>query len=79
MQAREKVEKSRLSRFATAEGADPFGQMRDEKNTPLWREARFQVNMHKHGRFAAFLAVVIWKKCTLECGKAHLEVKSVEN
>ena len=32
------------SRLAKAAGAEPSGQMRDEKNcTPLWREAHFEV------------------------------------
>ena len=32
------------SRLAKAAGAEPAGQMRDEKNcTPLWREAHLQV------------------------------------
>jgi len=56
------------SRLAKAAGAEPAGQMRDEKfasqnvqntpgadhfwqlrcrKTPLWREAHFQVKMHK--------------------------------
>ena len=60
------------SRLAKAAGADPAGQMRDEKlhavvarstfasqnvqntsapdQTPLWREAYFQVKMHKTGQ-----------------------------
>ena len=81
MQVREKVGKSRnsKSRLAKAAGAEPSGQMRDEKLhavvarstfgsqnvqntsfsdrfwklrhrkkcTPLWREARLEVNMYK--------------------------------
>ena len=50
MQMREKVGKSqnsvfpmicgsRGSKLAKAAGAEPAGQMRDEKCTPLWREA----------------------------------------
>ena len=34
------------SRLAKAAGAGPSGQVRDEKCTPLWREAHFQVKMH---------------------------------
>ena len=33
------------SRLAKAAGAEPCGQMRDEKCTPLWREAHLQVKM----------------------------------
>ena len=35
------------SRLAKAAGAEPAGQMRHEKCTPLWREAHFQVKMDK--------------------------------
>ena len=36
-------------RLAKAAGAEPFGQMRDEKNcTPLWREANVEVNSVKN-------------------------------
>ena len=34
------------SRLAKAAGAEPAGQMRDEKS-PLWREAHFEVKMYK--------------------------------
>ena len=61
MQMREKVGKSRntvffpmiwgsggsKSRLAKAAGAEPAGQMRDEKCTPLWREAHLKVKMYK--------------------------------
>ena len=35
------------SRLAKAAGAEPAGQMRHEKCTPLWREAHFQVKTDK--------------------------------
>ena len=35
------------SNLAKAAGAEPAGQMRDEKGTPLWREAHVQVKMYK--------------------------------
>jgi len=35
------------SRLAKAAGAETAGQMRDEKFTPLWREAHFEVKMYK--------------------------------
>ena len=52
---REKVEKSlvfasggSISRLAKAAGAEPPGQMRDEKlNAVLWCEAHFQAKMYK--------------------------------
>ena len=45
------------SRLATAVGAEPAGQMRDEKlhATQLWREAHFEVKMDKaHQRRTTF-------------------------
>ena len=60
MQMREKVGKSRnsvfpmiwgsggsKSRLAKAAGAEPAGQMRDEKLHAVAREAHFQVKMYK--------------------------------
>ena len=35
------------SRLAKSAGAEPAGQMRYENCTPLWREAHFEVKMHK--------------------------------
>ena len=35
------------SRLAKAAGAEPSGQMRGEKMTPLWREAHFEVKSVK--------------------------------
>ena len=35
------------SRLAKAAGAEPAGQMKDEKLPPLWREAHLQVKMLK--------------------------------
>ena len=34
-------------RLAKAAGAEPCGQMRDEKLHSLWREAHFEVKMYK--------------------------------
>ena len=43
------------SRLPKAAGAEPAGQMRDKKCTPLWREAHFQVKMYKtHQRRTTF-------------------------
>ena len=62
------------SRLAKAAGAEPAGQMRDEKLncTPLWREANFEVNMLKAG---PLLEVEMSKKCTPLWREAHFEVK----
>ena len=35
------------SSLPKAAGAEPAGEMRDEKCTPLWREARLQVKSEK--------------------------------
>ena len=35
------------SRLAKAAGAEPAGQMRDEKLHALWREAHLEVKMYK--------------------------------
>ena len=101
------------SRLAKAAGAEPAGQMRDEKVhvvvvrstfprfskskctkhtmsdmfgpllevvmskkcTPLWREAHFQVKMHKTLRFRPLLEVEMSKKWTLLWREAHFQVK----
>ena len=66
------------SRLAKAAGAEPAGQMRDEKCTPLWREAHFQVKMYKHLSVGRLLEVVMSKKCTPLWREAHLEVKRLK-
>ena len=106
MPMREKVGKSRntvfpmiwgsggsKSRLAKAAGAEPAGQMRDEKLhsvdvqntilgpllevamskkcTPLWREAHFEVKMHKHTILGPLLEVEMWKSAR-RCGAKHI-------
>ena len=85
MQMREKVGKSRNTvfsndlwlrrvekyRLAEAAGAEPAGQMRDEKYTPLWREAHFQVKMHKDLSFGPLLEVAMSKNAR-HCGAKHM-------
>jgi len=64
------------SRLAEAAGAEPAGQMRDEKLHALWREARFQVKIYtKHTRCGPLLEVEMSKKCTPLWHEAHLKVK----
>ena len=81
MQAREKVEKSRntmvfpmfcgsggsKSRLAKAAGAEPCGQMRWKKCTPVWREAHFEVKMYK-----AHQLRTTFRSC--DVGKVHAVV-----
>ena len=54
-----------------------------KKCTPLWREAHFQVKMHKthHVRttFGGSDVEKVSKKCTPLWREAHFEVKSVKN
>ena len=46
-----------------------------KKCTPLWREARFQVKMHKTHMFAPLLEVRMLKKCAPLWREAHFQVK----
>ena len=69
MRVREKLGKSRFAAFfnlAKAAGAEPSGQMRDEK-----------LQMSKTPR--PLLEVDVFKKCTLSRREAHFQVKSVKN
>ena len=87
-QVREKVGKSRntvfpmicgsggsKSRLAKAAGAEPSGQIRDEKCTPLWREAYFEVKMYKAHEL---LEIEMSKKCTPLWREAHFEVNMLK-
>ena len=87
MQVREKVGKSRntvffpmiwgsggsKSRLAKATGAEPCGQMRDEKLHAVVARSI------KTDGFGAVLEVEMLKKCTVLWREAHLEVKSVKH
>ena len=126
MQVREKVGKSRntlffpmicgsggsKSRLAKAAGAEPSGQMRDEKlhavvarstfrspnvtkhtrfgpllevemskkRTPLWREAHFEVKMHKtHQGFGPLLEVEMSKKSHAIVARSTFRSQNVQN
>ena len=63
------------SRLAKAAGAEPAGQMRDDKCTPLWREAHLEVKMPKAPQHRSTLEVEMLKKCTPLWREAHFEVK----
>ena len=64
------------SRLAKAAGAEPAGQMRDEKNTHrcgakhIWKS-----KCTKHTRFGPLLEVAMSKKCTPMWREAHFQVK----
>ena len=60
------------SRLAKAVGAEPAGQMRDEKLHAFVARSR------KHHMFAPLLEVRMWKKCTPLWREAHFEVKMLK-
>ena len=63
------------SRLAKAAGAEPAGQRRDEKCTPLWREAHLEVKMRKHLSVGRLLEVEMSEKCMPLWHEAHFQVK----
>ena len=90
MQAREKVEKSRntifpmfhgsggsKSRLAKARVRSQLARGEMKNCTPLWREADFEVKIHKtlHCRSTFRSCDAMWKKCTPMWRQAHCEVK----
>ena len=46
-----------------------------KKCTPLWREADFEVKMHKTLHCRSTFQVAMWKKCTPLWPEAHFDVK----
>ena len=62
------------SRLAKAAGAEPAGQMRDEKLHAVVAGSTFEVKMYKT-RFGPLLEVEMSKKCTPLWPEAHFEVK----
>ena len=89
MQMREKVGKSRNTVFFQWFGAPEgrkVGSLKrrvrsqlarwEMKNcTPLWREAHFEVKMHKNSILGPLLEVEMSKKCTPLWREAHFQVK----
>ena len=64
------------SRLAKAAGAEPSGQMRDEKIARRCGAKHISKSKcTKHTRFGALLEVEMFKKCTLLWREAHFEVK----
>ena len=90
MQMREKVGKSRntvffpmicgsggsKSRLAKAAGAEPSGQMRDEKLHAVVARSTFASEKAKKKPFGPLLEVETSKKCTPLWREAHFEVKT---
>ena len=64
------------SRLAKAAGAEPAGQMRDEKLHAVVARSTFgSQNVKKHQGFGPLLEVEMSKKCTPLWCEAHFEVK----
>ena len=68
------------SRLAKAAGAEPSGEMRDEKLHAVVAWSTFRKSKcQKQHRFGPLLDVEMSKKCTALWHEAHFEVKSVKN
>ena len=63
------------SRLAKAAGAEPAGQMRDEKLHAVVARSTSKSKCTKHLNFGPLLEVEMSKKCTLLWPEAHFEVK----
>ena len=67
------------SRLAKAAGAEPAGQMRDEKlHAVVARSTCLIISKSKcikHTRFGPLLEVEMWEKCTPLWREAHVEIK----
>ena len=62
------------SRLAKAAGAEPSGQMRDEKLHAVVARSAFGSEQVKKNAFGAFWEVEMSKKCTPLWHEAHFEV-----
>ena len=67
------------SRLAKAAGADPSGQMRDEKLDAVAARSTCRSQNVQSTTFGPLLEVEMSKKCTPLCREARFEVKIVEN
>ena len=68
------------SRLAKAAGAEPAGQMRDEKlHAVVARSTFVSKKLKKKRTFGPLLEVEMSKKCTPLWHEAHFQVKSVKN
>ena len=63
------------SRLAKAAGAEPAGQMRDEKLHAVVARSTFPSQNAQNTSFGALLEVAMLKKCTPLWREAHVEVK----
>ena len=66
------------SRLAKAAGAEPSGQMRDEKLHAVVARSLFPSQNVQNTRVGPLLEDVMSKKCTPLWREAHFEVKSVK-
>ena len=67
------------SRLAKAAGAEPAGQMRDEKLHAVVARSTFpSQNVQKNLRIGPHLEVAMSKKCTPLWREAHFEVKMLK-
>ena len=67
------------SRLAKAAGAEPAGQMRDEKLHAILARSTFSKSKcTKHTNVGPLLEVELSKKCTSLCREAHFQVKMYE-
>ena len=68
------------SRLAKAAGAEPAGQMRDEKVHAVVARSTFpSQNVQKHTMVGPLLEVEMSKKCTPLWREAHFQVKMYKN
>ena len=67
------------SRLAKAAGAEPAGQMRDEKVHTCGVKHISKSKVSKTDGFGTLLELLMSKKCTSLWCEAHFQVKSVEN
>ena len=60
-------------RLAKAAGAEPCGQMRDEKNcTPLWCEAHFEAKMYNAHHSRTTFGKLRYRKSARPCSAKHI-------
>ena len=67
------------SRLAKAAGAEPAGQMRDEKLHAVVARSTFRSQNIQNTILGPLLEVEMSKKCTPLWREAHLQVKNVQN
>jgi len=66
------------SRLAKGAGAEPAGQMRNEKLHAVVARSTFRSQNVQNTPLSALLEVEMWKKCTPLWREAHVEVKMLK-